>query len=307
MSDVIASGSDRDPWRPSRRLVGLVVVVAVVLTSLAFAGRALLQRSQERAADQRAARLVSLEVKESTTQAPDYEILNPSGTGLTVTSLRLDFPVGELLANPQQLLAYESLALQPGAGVCDERLYDSGPTVLVVQAVTRKGVRLTRRLSLDAGAKSGIRDQLRRACKMLVPAEALIGEIIDAKWTGSTVRLTYGLNNAGRLPLTLDGVAYEPGVTVTVQPRSVLLPPSPTSGWGPTRRLVVELRVSSCAQLEAALRKQAGGDGLDGRGALKPQLRDAHGSGSGFLELGDHGERLMQTCPNVASYLNGGG
>ena len=304
MSDVIGSGSERDPWRPSRRTTWLGVLALVLLAGLAYGARALHEHQQQQAADQRLADQVALAVTPSSTGS-DWQIGNLSPSLLTVTSARLDFPDRPLFAGPRQLSSYGSLDLQPGPQVCDQRLYDRGPSSLVVEAVTARGVRLTRRITLGAGARAGLWSLLRGTCQMPLPGDALVGEIVAATWTGGTVRLTYGVYNVGELPLTVEAVTYLPGVAVRAAPLPLVLPVREKgANYPPTRDLVVQLHVSSCGQLEAALRRAHGGDGLDGPVTLKPQLSVGHARGGGYLDLGDHAERLERTCPAIASLLD---
>jgi hypothetical protein len=276
--DVIAQGSDRAPWRPSGRLIGLLVVGALVATGVLVGRHTADQRAVDRDVEARAAAAVAFDVEQDA--ALVWRLRNTSSTTVRVTSAILDFPDLGLLEGATELEASDSTPLTVPDAACDTGLYERGPRSLYVEAVTANGTHVSQWVSLGSGPEQGIWQQLRETCRFFSPGDALDSRLLSSRQSGQVLRLVFQVGNRGGIPLVLEGVRYEPGVRVRATPTRLPFLAS-LDGTVTVTDLVVELRITDCGALVEALRRAYGGDGLDGPGSLKPQLEHDHARGSG--------------------------
>ena len=316
--DVLAQGRDREPWRPSRRAVGGVLLSAVLLGATGYGLDAWQQSRAERAAHLQAVHNITLSIQQDRNPgdgATGLTLLNESGIEVRLRSAALDFPDVTVLTPTPLLVPYEPLPLgSPAAAACVTGLYQRGPRFLLVHGSTADGLDVTRRLQLTEGDQDVLWHTLRQTCHFYPPDEALDSVLRNARLEGRRLLLTYDLRNKGAAPLVLDGFLYEPGIEVVAEALPLTVPPDKPGTEVPGRSTVVELRVTSCERLAAAVRRARGGNGLDGPGSLKVSLHHQHAQAQANLDLRvsnggaegtvDWGLRLLRTCQNVAELLD---
>lgn len=237
-------------------------------------------------------------------------VLNSSTIEINVLRAALDFPDLSLQFPEKRLRPYYRMALGlPPTGVCDVGLYQRGPRSVLVQATTRDGHDVTRRVTLTPDEREELWSSMRRSCRFLRPYEALQSALIDARLTGRTLTLTYEVTNTGAVPLVFDRFSYLPGIDADVDG----LPMTLRHEVAP-RTLVVRFRVASCDRLVTALRRGVTGSGGDRPGtSVSVDLHHQYEAGPGELALFDvqdgipqgldHGLRLVRTCPQAAKIL----
>ncbi|MGB8652346.1 MAG: hypothetical protein WCD35_16995 [Mycobacteriales bacterium] len=261
--DVLVSGNEREPWRPSRRhwqLLGAVLAVLAVTVPVVL----VVQHRREQARLDRAAlaavRLVAVLPQEANHNPPPdtapLGLRNDGPDDVRVLSLRIDAAgyrdqaVGRLVEGGVGFLALDVANTPP----CDARLVTAPPRTVIVTLRTERGDRTTRRLPLDAELARLLSGLARDRCGYQAPADALQADLAASHADGADLVATFQVYNRSVLPLTLLGLEG-PGLRITTTPALPLaLTPqrSPNAGTL-SQQLTVRVRVTDCARALPAL------------------------------------------------------
>lgn len=272
-SDVLVQGDDRDRWRPSRRLILLGVVLAVLA---AGATGAYAYRAHERDLDRRAEKAVSVSLAgfdavmsgQGVSQGYPMMIANDGASAVTVVGAQLVGP--GYRSSPTTLRLEEhttqTLLVRPGSG-CDQRLYTSPPTGVRLSVRTTRGTVVRRTLPLLGDDLQLLQSQERARCGFLKPSEALTLEAQSAVRSGRDVRVSFRALNGSRFPLTIERITAPAGVSVLPHP-PLSVPATMFSGSPENQTITLTLRVTDCRTFVSAWQEhdagiQPGGDTPD--------------------------------------------
>lgn len=222
--------------RPLRLLAALVAAAALVGTA-----RVGLHALDERQLDRAAERAVELAVVETLLDPDAIQIRNDGPAAVTVTELRL--PALGFSSDRLDLgiSAGGHTELLVGRGFrCDEQALAAHDVVALLSVRTSRGTTTTRRTTLEATVTRVLVHNLRTACGLLAPIDAV--RVRDTEIRGGRVTLT--LVNTSVVPVT---VVLDSGqqVVVPAQEKALLMVPSRQLGCGGRDEYGVRVRVSS--------------------------------------------------------------
>jgi hypothetical protein len=279
-AELLDQGPERDPWRPSRAQL-LLVLAAVVVVGL---GVWLRHARHEHALDVAAARAVTLSVAVARGGGVDggfaLRVGNDGAATVEVTAVRLDD--GRRLVFNRGTAAPGGIVLGTlPTSTCPARAGRATQRVVTVDLRTARGTTLTRRLVLPADGLAVLNASDRARCGTQLPDEALRSQLRSATRVGSWVVTTWDLQNASVLPLTVTGLSTPAGMLASPHRLALALPPAPSpSVTGPTTRLVLRLRITDCAATDRALYR-----GGTGHPVLTLALTGGLEKGDGTLSL----------------------
>lgn len=210
--DVMASGNDRDPWKPGRRtwsVVGVLVLLAAVVVPVSLVRQ---HDADEHAKNKALLAQVTFAVTTNGIQPPAdvpegtvFEgVRNDSAVPLTVTAFHVLAPGYEEQELHAELGPYQLLTLPiRDTATCSPAVLTVPQTVRVTVMTSRKqAVVRDLPLYLDGGAELAQAAQHR--CRYLTPGDALTTSVVRSQQHGLVLDLDVNLANAGLLPLRVD-------------------------------------------------------------------------------------------------------
>jgi hypothetical protein len=248
--DLITSGDERDPWRPTRRqrriaLVALAVV-AVVTGATGIVGNVRAARSADQAA------VASLHL--AAVDGPDD--LEPQGSVLVL--VRNDGPHQVRLLSARLLApGYAEQQLHevigpigavliqlPDTAVCGPALLREPAELIRLRLRTYRGQVITRDVRLGPGAHRAVNHAARERCGYLPADEAFGFGVQSVERRGKQVVIRALVHDDSVLPLVLMRLAPAPGLEIEVWPRLPLQLPVQTSAQRITHFVELTLRVT---------------------------------------------------------------
>ena len=251
--DVMVSGDEKEPWRPTRRHWTALAVLVLLAVAAVVPDRVVSARAADRRAELAAVDGVELTLSADGSQpAPDAVRLLVQNTGPS------DVRLLEVQVDGYPTQRTDVLVPRAGADTvdlkdtvtCTEKVLLTGDQNRVrLRLRTPGGTVVTRRLDLTGDAWLPLAALAQKRCGYLSPGEALkitaAGQVV-----GRALDLRVTVRNTGRVPLRLDGVNLPAGFdwrTVPAPPTSL-----PASQTTPTS-LLVRLTVNSCPDAQSSL------------------------------------------------------
>lgn len=231
-------GHGGEPWRPTRRQLGVLAAVLLVLAAALLPLGLLHERQLDRAA------LKAVEVRLANgsggaSAGASFEItVHNSGSRVQLVGTQVDDHPLQAARLPVPAGADTAVLLPPDT--CPTSI-PTAPTAVTLRLRTSRDQLVKVRLPMSASAfgENYIR-AVERHCNLLPVEESITLETVGADSGGSILGLSLALHNLSVLPRTIVSLSY-PGVTIT----SADLPLTLTAGVG--RQLTVQLKVRDCS------------------------------------------------------------
>jgi hypothetical protein len=268
--EVLVSGDDKDPWRPSRAQVMVALTVASIGLVVAGVTVAVNKVRTEHRLDREALAALQLVADQGFETAegrgPDtveVALRNESPHAVRLLSARLDADGFGALPLDSELAAGESVVLAfPNRIACSRSVLTDPADAVVVRLRTHRGQVVTRREPLSPTAFMEVNRPAQERCGYL-PADEAFGFLVGSiRYVGDQVVARLQLYNNSLLPLALARLREAPGLSLELsRPLPLALPPQ-DEPQAITRLVDLELRlrmVSCSSFLEAA----GGGDLFD--------------------------------------------
>ena len=246
-------GPEREPWRPSRRQVQVLLVVLLVLAATVLPVLALRHRDAERAADRKSVTQVALSVPEddgsqgSSRGVANLEVRNSGPTAVTIVRARVDRDGYHPQSAHVVLKAGDSAILNIAPeSTCPSRLPRSGPTGVLLDVVTGRGARTTVRVGTASSSfPLQYQQAVQEQCHLYDVGASLAVSIDDTATEESRLLLHLSLTNQSAQPRSLVGIEPVDGFSfTTTPPLPVVVAAFPSDGVAVTATVTI----TRCAQ-----------------------------------------------------------
>ncbi len=260
--DVLGSGTEREPWRPSARALKVTAVVVVVLLVIGLPVAFLQHRSGEQQADRRSVAQLALTVPDAGEAA--FTGFDPANGSDPVIALHNAGPAGGHVVGARvdrEGYAKQRVEVNIAAGkdgpipvplekTCPSALPHSGPGGVLLDLVTTRGVRTTLRVrTLDSQFAQDYLDAQRVTCGLYSLEESVESDLVSVTVGTGKLVVSLDLANLAKAPRTLTALTPPDGFALGTD---VTLPTKLPSANGVPLGVVVTLRVTDCAKAIAA-------------------------------------------------------
>ena len=299
--DVVGGGSDRDPWRPTRRtwtVLGVAALVAAVVVPSVLLAQ---QRASDRAKDREALRQVQLATMLS--QAPPTSVSsevvgvrNDGALAVRILAFQVVAPGYRQVSTDVSLAPYDVAPLEvPDTATCSPGLLTGLPAQLWLTVRTTRGQVVRRTVPLTAEASMALVSASQRRCRYLPTNEALVFSLHETHTVGRTLVASVNLVNQGHAPLTVTFLDAGAGFTVTAsRTLPFSLPPEPTDGARGVD-VTLRLRVGDCQAARTAIDDANQGRAFGGTpGGIHVLLTGATGEDSSEIAVLDVPDVFVQ-------------
>lgn len=242
--DVMVSGTEKEPWKPTRRHWTAVAVLALLAVAAVVPDKVVSARAADRRAELAAVEAVRISVGSGapadTADSLRMTVSNDGPAPVTLLEVQVDGYQPVRLSKQIKSVSGEAVDLKDTAA-CTERLLTPGSeTRARVRVRTAGGSDVVRRVAVPGDVWLPLNALAQKRCGYLQAAEALVvSGSGSAKGKAFELRVT--ARNRGKLPLQIGYVDVGPGLVVDQVLEDTQVPP------GGTRRLVYSVRVQSCA------------------------------------------------------------
>jgi hypothetical protein len=304
--DLLGQGSEREPWRPPRRVVVPVAVLLVVVTAVVSGASRL---RHQRDLDHRAAKAVAfLAMPGGASVDSGFELrlvnLGPAPVRLLDAALvGSGYPPRRV--DRQLRHGDEVDVVVPHGEGCDATLISAGPSTVLLHARTPRGALVTRTVALDPDTADEVARAERERCGFLAGPDAVFFGPSEVTARGRTVMVSGTLQNSSNRPVTVLHVTAGAGLAVST--RLPITAAATVDGHAYPEPVTFTLRVTDCD----AFARAVGSPFEDQPDQLLAQVRNDYGEGSVRFELtlaadpevGDPGVMplplLARSCPGL--------